>query len=54
MDRGFVPPESDFDDRLPASEEFLGAFGERDRARTEADSTDPRIEIEPDGDVRPM
>lgn len=55
MDRGFIPPESDAADATPAESEFLGEFGERDHARPVVDSTDPRIEVDPEtGDVRPM
>lgn len=55
MDRGFIPPESDEQDRWPTPESFMGEFGERDHPRLEVDATDPRIAIEPDtGDVRPM
>jgi hypothetical protein len=55
MDRGFMPPESDEEDRVPARDEFMGEFGERDHERVEVDADNPRIEVEPEtGEIRPM
>lgn len=55
MDRGFIPPESDEQDRFLPREDFLGEFGERDRAPEEVDTAEPRIVEEPEtGEIRPM
>ncbi|MNK63536.1 hypothetical protein D3C87_827560 [compost metagenome] len=55
MDRGFIPPESDFSDLRPDPDAFMGEFGEREHPPTEVDPNNPRIEVEPDtGEIRPL